>query len=168
MTRIAVALILALLLLPTGGHLCAVEEETGNEMGSDVDPGSFTGELLPVFSVTDVPRSVAFYEAAGFRFNHFFDYSTGEQVQEWLHDEPPIWALMSAESQTFALHRVPSGTDLVVGGMRHYFLMEDVDRHHELVRLGGIEPGPLTDRPWMTYFSVQDPDGHLIFFGTEK
>jgi lactoylglutathione lyase len=166
--RIAAALVLALALSLIADPVRAGEEEPASEISTDADHGSFTGKVLPVFFVTDVVRSVDFYTAVGFEFHHFFDYSAGEQVQEWLHDEPPIWALMSAGSQTFALHRVAPGADLVVGGMRHYFLMEDVDRHYERVQSLGVESGPLMDRPWMKMFSVVDPDGHLIFFGTEK
>ena len=166
--RIAVVLLLALPLLLAAVPVRASEEKPGSDVSADVDHGSFTGEILPVFFVTDVLRSVEFYKAVGFEFHHFFDYAAEEEVPEWLHDEPPIWALMSAGSQTFALHRVPPSADLVVGGMRHYFLMEDVDRHYERVQSLGVEAGPLTDRPWMKMFSVLDPDGHLIFFGTEK
>jgi len=155
-------------LLLAAGPARASGDQPTSGVGPDVDHVSFTGEILPVFFVTDVLRSVDFYKALGFEFHHFFDYAAGEQVPEWPHEEPPIWALMSAGSQTFALHRAPPSADLIVGGMRHYFLMEDVDRQYERVQSLGVETGPLTDRPWMKMFSVQDPDGHLIFFGTEK
>jgi hypothetical protein len=56
----------------------------------------FTGEILPVFYVTDVMRSVEFYrDILGFEFKHFYDYDKGDQVKTWESDEPPIWALMS-------------------------------------------------------------------------
>jgi lactoylglutathione lyase len=164
---IVVVLAFTLPLLPLTSQLASAQEVEA-ETTPETYVGDFTGKILPVFFVTDVLRSVDFYLALGFEFRHFFDYAAGEKVQEWLSDEPPIWALMSAGPQTFALHRVPDSVDLVVGGMRHYFLMPDVDRHYERVQALGIETGELADRPWMKMFSVTDPDGHLIFFGTEK
>ncbi len=130
--------------------------------------GRFTGEILPVFYVTDVLKSVAFYRAVGFDFHHFFDYSEGERVQEWREEEPPIWAEMAAGSQTFGIHRIGEDKKLTVGGMRHYFLVEDVEAHYRLVKAAGVETGELIDKPWMKMFSVEDPDGHEIFFGTVK
>ena len=166
-SRVIVAVFVFMLLL-AAATAWASEHGVGAETKPEASAVEFTGEILPVFFVTDVLRSLDFYLALGFEFHHFFDYAAGEEVQEWLSDDPPIWALMSAGSQTFALHRVPDSVDLIVGGMRHYFLMPDVDRHYERVQALGIETGELADRPWMKLFSVTDPDGHLIFFGTEK
>ncbi|MDH3217872.1 MAG: hypothetical protein OEN01_16615, partial [Candidatus Krumholzibacteria bacterium] len=129
---------------------------------------NFTGELLPVFYVTNVLESVEFYRQAGFEFHHFFDYSAGKRVQEWSHEEPPIWAEMAAGPQTFGLHRIAEGETLMVGGMRHYFLVEDVETHYKRVRESGVDVGELIDKPWMKMFAVTDPDGHEIYFGTEK
>jgi catechol 2,3-dioxygenase-like lactoylglutathione lyase family enzyme len=129
--------------------------------------GKFTGEILPVFYVTDVLRSVKFYrEVLGFTFHHFFDYGAGAQVKEWVKDEPPTWALMSAGGFEFGLHRAPKPEEFRVGGIRHYFLVEDVDVHHRWVRDRGGNPGPLVDRSWMRMFRVVDPDGHDIWFGS--
>jgi catechol 2,3-dioxygenase-like lactoylglutathione lyase family enzyme len=140
----------------------AMGERTGEEAG-------FTGKLLPVFFVRDVATSVEFYrDVLGFELRHFFDYSEGKQVEQWTREEPPIWALMAAGTQTFALHRAADPSALVIGGMRHYFLVDDVDRHYERVRAAGGQVGPLTDKPWMKLFSIRDPDGHEIFFGKEK
>jgi catechol 2,3-dioxygenase-like lactoylglutathione lyase family enzyme len=164
---IATLLALTALLLPASSPRASEQEATA-ETAAETRVAEFTGELLPVFFVTDVMRSAEFYLALGFEFRHFFDYASGEEVEEWLSDEPPMWALMAAGSQTFALHRIPDSADLVVGGMRHYFLMPDVESHYERVGALGIETGELADRPWMKLFSVTDPDGHLIFFGTEK
>jgi hypothetical protein len=136
------------------------------DSGPVAEHGTFTGELLPVFFVRDVLVSVAFYRAAGFELRHFFDYDSGEQVPEWTKSEPAIWALMAAESFEFALHRTVNPDELVVGGMRHYFLVEDVDTHRRGVVARGIDAGDLIDRPWMRFFSVTDPDGHELFFGT--
>jgi catechol 2,3-dioxygenase-like lactoylglutathione lyase family enzyme len=128
--------------------------------------GGFTGEVLPVFYVTDVRRSVEFYGRLGFEFRHYFDYDEEREVPEWTRAERPIWALFSAGGFEFALHLTQSGDELVVVGNRHYFLVEDIDAHYGMVTGRGIEAGPLIDRPWMRMFEVVDPDGHQLFFGT--
>ncbi|MHC4107888.1 MAG: VOC family protein [Planctomycetota bacterium] len=143
--------------------------QNGEESRSaEPEHGRFTGKLLPVFYASDVLESVTFYRAAGFEFHHFYDYSAGERVEKWTGPEPPIWAEMAAGSQTFALHRIGKGKSLVVGGMRHYFLLEDVEAHYRRVKTNGLDAGELIDQPWMMMFSVTDPDGHEIYFGTEK
>ena len=158
----------SLAVLLCGLFISARGEDGAATQSAEPESGRFTGKLLPVFYVSDVLESVTFYRAAGFEFHHFYDYSAGEQVQEWTDREPPIWAEMAAGSQTFALHRIAKGKSLVVGGTRHYFLLEDVEAHYRRVKANGLAAGELIDRPWMTMFSVTDPDGHEIYFGTEK
>ena len=162
------AMCLFLMVVPSAAVVFASDEGDSAAANLASDPGRFTGEILPVFYVTDVLKSVEFYRAVGFEFHHFFDYSEGERVPEWTKEEAPIWAEMAAGPQTFGIHRIAKDKELIVGGMRHYFLVEDVDRHYRLVQASGIEPGEMIDKPWMKMFSVTDPDGHEIFFGTEK
>ena len=129
--------------------------------------GRFTSEHLTVFYVSDVLRSVSFYrDALGFELHHFYDYDAGKRLPEWTRSEPPIWAEMAAGDLTFGLHRIREDEELRVGGNRHYFHVEDVDSHHRRVRAHGVATGPIIDRPWMRMFSVNDPDGHSIYFAT--
>lgn len=154
---IGLALLATLLTFP------AADTETS------VPASRFTGKVLPVFYVTDVIRSVQFYrDGLGFEFHHFFDYETGRQVAAWTKEEPPIWAEMAAGELTFGLHLKTGKEPLVVGGTRHYFMVEDVEAHHAMVKAAGVEAGELVDKPWMKMFRVLDPDGHEIFIGTEK
>jgi catechol 2,3-dioxygenase-like lactoylglutathione lyase family enzyme len=141
---------------------------TGNYLASDDEQKSqFTGELLPVFYVTDVKNSVHFYrDILGFEFHHFFDYDKGEQVKTWESDEPPIWALMSAGDQEFGLHLGKSDYELRVGGVVHYFEVTDVKSHYDMVKQNDIKMSELIEKPWMTMFWVLDPDGHKIFIQT--
>ena len=129
--------------------------------------GEFSGEILPVFYVSDVIKSVTFYhEGLGFNFNHFWDYSKNEPVYEWTGDEPPVYAQMGAGAQKFALHLYRSDEELTTHGLIHYFGVQDVEAHYRNVQKQGIETSSLIDRPWMRMFSVRDPDGHRIFFFT--
>lgn len=127
--------------------------------------GDFTGEMLPVFYVTDVCKSVEFYrDALGFEFHHFWDYGKSAKVREWGAADPPVYAEMAAGDQKFALHLALEPYELQVGGVIHYFRVRDVDAHHRAVAERGGKPNALVERPWMRMFSVNDPDGHRLFF----
>jgi len=133
----------------------------------DRQHGEFTGEILPVFYVTDVRRSVKFYrDLLGFEFKHYYDYEESKQVREWTKSDAPIWAEMAAGDFIFALHLTQEPEKVVVGGTRHYFLLKDVRSHYRRVKDLGLEIGSLIEKPWMTMFRVIDPDGHELFFST--
>jgi len=130
-----------------------------------MEKGEFTGEMLPVFYVTDVGRSVAFYRGVlGFEFHHFWDYDQSKGVRQWAAADPAVYAEMAAGGQKFALHLAREPYELQVGGVLHYFHVRDVDAHHRAVGEQGGEPDALVERPWMRMFSVHDPDGHKLFF----
>jgi len=128
--------------------------------------GDFTGEILPVLYVRNLPASVNFYQQLGFRFDHYFDHHTGDSVNEWKYEDSPLYAEMWAGSARFALHKASSSDSLVVGGARHYFGVTDIDVHYERVKGNGIHVGEIINRPWMRMFSVVDPDGHELYFQT--
>jgi len=135
----------------------------------DNQPASrFTGDMLPVFYVIDVMKSMEFYrDVLGFEFKHFYDYDKGEQVKTWEKDEPPIWALMSAGGFDFALHLGKTEYELRVGGVIHYFEVTDVKAHYQMVKKRNtLEMSELIEKPWMTMFWVLDPDGHKLFIQT--
>ena len=50
------------------------------------------------------------------------------------------------------------------GGVRHYFMVEDVEHHFRQATKIGIEPEPneIERRPWLDFFTVSDPDNHQI------
>ena len=128
--------------------------------------GRFTGEVLPVLYVTDVLRSVEFYcGALGFELHHYFDYESGEQVREWTQEAKPVWAEVAVGDFAFGIHKIADGEELVVGGSRHYVLVEDVKAHRARVSSHGVAVGPLRLKSWMHMFKVTDPDGHEIHFG---
>ena len=127
----------------------------------------FTGEVLPVLYVRDVLKSVSFYvDTLGFTCHHFFDHISGGSTFQWTYDEPPLYAEMRAGDQKFALHRTSQPDSLVVSGARIYFSVLDVHKHHDIVNQKGIKVGEMTERPWMHYYRVEDPDGHDIYIFT--
>jgi catechol 2,3-dioxygenase-like lactoylglutathione lyase family enzyme len=128
--------------------------------------GNFTGEILPIFYVRNLTASVLFYQKLGFRFDHYFDHHTGDSVTVWKYDDEPLYAEMWANNTRFALHTAKDPKSLVVGGMRHYFGVTDVNAHYEILKKNAIEVSGLTKRPWMRMFYVNDPDGHVIYFQT--
>jgi uncharacterized glyoxalase superfamily protein PhnB len=128
---------------------------------------AFTGEILPVFYVSDVLRSVAFYtQKLGFVCDHFFDQETGGSVKTWTKSVKPIYAEMRSGEHKFALHLTPKPDSFHLGGMIHYFGVKDVRAHFNWVKSQGVEVGELKERPWMNMFSVTDPDGHMLYFFT--
>jgi predicted enzyme related to lactoylglutathione lyase len=127
----------------------------------------FTGEILPVFYVSDVRRSVRFYrDVLGFVFRHFWDYDKNEGVTEWKAAQAPIYAEMAAGKQKFGLHLTRELSNPQVCGVIHYFRVGDVDACHAAILERGGDPGELLERPWMRMFSIEDPDGHRLFFFT--
>jgi catechol 2,3-dioxygenase-like lactoylglutathione lyase family enzyme len=134
---------------------------------SGFEKSQFTGEILPVFYVRDVLASVEFYvDKLGFTCHHYYDHVTGESVFEWTRTEPLIYAEMRAGDQKFALHRASQPESLMVGGMRHYFGVTDVQKHHRVALQRGLEAGDIIERPWMHMYRVEDPDGHELFIFT--
>lgn len=127
----------------------------------------FDGEILPVFYVRDVLRSVAFYvDSLGFVCDHYFDHINGGSVTKWTYDEPPLYAEMRAGQQKFALHRTSNPDSLIVGGTRTYFGVTDVREHRRVVTSKGLRVGDLIERPWMNMYRVVDPDGHELYIFT--
>jgi catechol 2,3-dioxygenase-like lactoylglutathione lyase family enzyme len=114
--------------------------------------------------VSDLTRSLAFYEGLGFR-----------RVRGW-----GDWALLDLEGNVIALQ----GDEHALAGP-HYFTarikesprgtgveisidVEDIDRLYELARRLGVDiVKPIQDRPWHARdFRVADPDGYFLRFTT--
>jgi catechol 2,3-dioxygenase-like lactoylglutathione lyase family enzyme len=114
-----------------------------------------TGPIEDIDAVTlhvsDMTRSVGFYEALGFELEvggtdaPFSTLRAGRSFLN-LQLDPP---------------RVPSG----VWG-RVIFFVDDVDAMHARVLAAGTTPdAPPSDAPWgERYFHAHDPDGHELSF----
>lgn len=149
-------------------HLHLTQARAGSQENQKRAFGDFTGEILPVFYVRNLPASVVFYQKLRFRFDHYYDHHTGGSISEWKYDDSPLYAEMWSGEHRFALHQASAPDSLVVGGMRHYFGVRDVDAHYAKVKGNGIKASDIVDRPWMRMFTVTDPDGHVLYFQTRR
>ena len=142
----------------------------GNDKEFKAVGSEFTGETLTLLYVTDVRRSVDFYKALGFVHDYYYDYQKETYVHEWVETYPPGYAEMVQEQIRVGLTTAAEPDQVYGGGVRHYFLVEDVRAHFEMVERNGIvaEPHEIEERPWMHFFTVADPDNHQIVFGTKN
>lgn len=155
------------LVLLISSTLAGLSQQAGNTSASQLPHSDFSGEVLAVFYVGDVRKSVDYYtKTLGFRFDHFYDHHSGDSVYEWTYEDAPVYAEMWAGSTRFALHLAKTTYEKNVGGMIHYFRVKDVEAHHKAVKSRGGNPGDLIDKPWMKMFSLIYPDGHRLFFQT--
>jgi len=132
---------------------------------------SFTGEILTLLYVTDVRKSVAYYKALGFEHDYYYDYQEDAYSLEWEQPYPPEYAEMTQEEGIrIGLTTADESEQVYGGGVRHYFIVEDVDSHYAMAKDNGIvaEPDEVEERPWMNFFTVSDPDNHQIVFGEKN
>lgn len=104
-------------------------------------------------AVTDMARSVAFYETLGFRL----DYGGPESPFSTL------WGGAHALNLTMETGQAPPGF-----WGRAIFEVEDVDTFHSAITAEGIATDfAPRDAPWQErYFHLKDPDGHELSFMT--
>ncbi len=130
----------------------------------------FTGEILTQLYVTDVRKSVAFYKALGFEHFYYYDYQEETYRVEWEQPYPPEYAEMTQTGIRIGLTTAEEAEQVYGGGVRHYFIVDDVDRHYAIAKDSGIvaEPDEVEVRPWMKFFTVADPDNHQIVIGEKN
>jgi catechol 2,3-dioxygenase-like lactoylglutathione lyase family enzyme len=123
-----------------------------------------TGKLLriaPYFPVSDVERSVTFYEQTlGFRC----EYSAGTPLQ---------FAICSRDGLAIMLRRV-SAPELITpnekqgGTWDAFFWVNDANALHAEFNAKGVDVayGPLIQEAYqMKEFAIRDCDGHVLGFG---
>ena len=130
----------------------------------------FTGEILTALYVTDVRKSVAFYKALGFEHDYFYDYQTEIYTRDWKQPYSPDYAEMTQVGIRLSLTTADEKYQVYGGGVRHYFIVDDVDKHFEMAKKNGITAAPneVEVRPWMSFITVVDPDNHQIVFATKN
>lgn len=134
------------------------------------DSGGMTGEILTLLYVTDVRESVEFYEALGFDHYYYYDYKLDEYVLEWTSSYPPEYAEMTSGAIRIGLTTADEPDPVYGGGVRHYFIVDEVENRFARVKEKGVVPTPdeVERRPWMDFFTTSDPDGHQIVFGRKN
>lgn len=142
----------------------------GAGSGSAVIGSGFTGETLTLLYVTDVRKSAAFYEALGFDLDFYYDYQSDVYTRNWKQSYPPEYAEFIQPGIRIGLTTADDPDQVFGGGVRHYFMVEDVDSHFEMIEKNGIvaTPNEVEVRPWMSFITVADPDNHWIVFGTKN
>jgi catechol 2,3-dioxygenase-like lactoylglutathione lyase family enzyme len=113
-----------------------------------------TQGLVPMVSVTDVERSIAFYEHLGFEVGNTF---AGEGATK------PTWAWLQSGEARLML----SATNKPIAGKHavlFYVYTEDVLAARTTLIDAGLNPGTIT-RPFYAprgEFELVDPDGYVI------
>lgn len=160
-------------ILPGVGAVAALFLAAVTTIADDAAPrdgAAFTGETLTLLYVTDVRQSVAFYKALGFIHDYYYDYQSDTYVRDWSFEYPPQYAEVTQTGIRIGLTTADEGQHVYGGGVRHYFLVDDVHRHYALAKSNGIAASPdeVEVRPWMSFFTAADPDNHQIVIGTKN
>ncbi len=165
MNRYLLIVVYTMMLLPTVSAADLISQTDTQQCSLS---SNFTGDQLTVFYVSDVLSSARFYVQAGFNLDHYYDYEERKYYKEWPLDRPPAWAQVTAGPIRIGLTLAETEAEQRTAHTRHYFIVEDVDKHFQAVTAKGLKPRPMEDRPWMRFFDISDPDGHTLVFGTRK
>ena len=104
----------------------------------------------PIFKVSDVARSVAWFERAGFEVSY--------------HDDTYVFA---HRDRDLTIHLAQAVEDESPGHGALYIHCQDADRAAEDWRQAGIEVDGLRDEDYgKREGSITDPDGNVIRFGS--
>ena len=124
----------------------------------------FTGEILTLIYATDVRESVAFYEALGFEHQYYYDYENDAYKLDWDLPNPPEYAEVSVGKIRIGITTPDDNEGVFGGGVRHYFMVDDVESHYRKATTQGLvpEPNEVEIRPWLHFFTIADPDNHQI------
>jgi len=110
--------------------------------------------IAPVFQVTDLAASLAYYR----------DRLLFESRFEWADTdaEPVRYAILCRDK--VELHLAQNGAPRPATA---YCFVDGIDGYYALVRdAGATITEAITDRPWeMREFGSADPDGNMLYFG---
>jgi hypothetical protein len=108
-------------------------------------------DLIPFLHVSDVERSIAFYENLGLTVN-----------DTYRQDGRLVWASMRSGSAALMLAEAPEPIE--PSGARHFLYTEDLPGLRERLIQAGWEPPEIEDgRPGPRHeLSICDPDRHFL------
>ncbi len=103
-----------------------------------------------VLQVSDLSRSIKFYEAAlGLELVRQSDRAAQAKVG-------PSALLLHVEYEKLS---APRGA-----GVHVNFSVDDAQRHHSELQARSLSPSPVSAKPWGNQFTLTDPDGYVIEF----
>jgi predicted enzyme related to lactoylglutathione lyase len=118
-----------------------------------VIPTDAVSDLVPFAHVTDVDRSIAFYERLGFAMEH-----------EFLDDGRRVWAFLERGDARLMVAESDGAFDAEAQGIIFYLYTRDLDTLRARLIDGGVDApeittgGPGPDRQ----LEITDPDGYVL------
>ena len=113
-----------------------------------------TRQLVPMASVTDVERSIAFYAHLGFEVGNTFTPQDATKLSwAWLHSGEAQFMVSTASKPLPDQHSV-----------LFYIYTDDVAAAHESLAAAGLNPGEIKTPFYAPRgeFQLVDPDGYVL------
>ncbi len=112
--------------------------------------------LVPMLPVTNVPRTIAFYQQLGFEIGHTH---TPEGVPE------PVWAWLHCGKANVMINLGEGDVHAAHNSASVWLYCEDVKAMHALLQQRGLDVGEVSYPVYNPRgeFHVHDPDGYAIF-----
>jgi catechol 2,3-dioxygenase-like lactoylglutathione lyase family enzyme len=109
--------------------------------------------MLPV---TDVLRTIGFFEQLGFRVGHTF-------IPEGAN--APVWAWLYSGPAHLMINRAEGPIEVSHGSAALWLYTPDVKAAHATLEARGLEVGDIGHPPYNPRgeFHVHDPDGYAVF-----
>ena len=111
--------------------------------------------LTPMAHVSDVARSIAFYERLGF---------VAENTHKRPDSEEIIWAWLRSLRAQLMLAKADAPVSRAAQGVLFYVYVPDVDGYRDQLIAAGVDASEVT-RPFYAprgEFRVTDPDGYVL------
>jgi catechol 2,3-dioxygenase-like lactoylglutathione lyase family enzyme len=112
--------------------------------------------LVPMLPVTNVTRTIAFYEQLGFKVGNTH---TPEGLAE------PVWAWLYCAGAHVMINQSEEPVQVDHGSAAVWIYARDVKAVHELLQARGLDVGEISHPPYNPggEFHVHDPDGYALF-----
>ena len=108
--------------------------------------------------VTNVERSVNFYQSLGFEFKGYWDSKNHRVEKDYVKANSPDYAEVHLKGTPLGLHRADAPTS---SGFMLRLRADQIGPIHKDVTAAGASPTPKTQSPWGEWiFEFHDPDGH--------
>ncbi len=112
--------------------------------------------LVPMLPVTDVPRTIAFYEQLGFEVGNTHT-PEGERA--------PVWAWLYNAQAHLMINRGDGPIEATHHSAALWLYSKDVEAAHATLAARGLDVSDIGHPPYNAggEFHVHDPDGYAVF-----